>query len=75
MNCSETGYSGRTVAAEIVVIDALMTDKIADGVKVSELESILRKQKHLFLYDDALEKAHTHITTTDEIKRELGGPL
>ena len=73
VSCSKTGYSGRIVIAEIVEIDNRIAERIIDNVKTSELIAFIREQKILSMQEDAIEKVHLKITSTEEIKRELGG--
>jgi type II secretory ATPase GspE/PulE/Tfp pilus assembly ATPase PilB-like protein len=71
--CTGTGYYGRTVAAEIISVDADLAEHIARGIEVESLRKLLKEQNYKTLYEDAREKAIAGITTEAEIRRELGG--
>jgi len=72
LNCNQTGYSGRTVIAEIIPVTAELTDLIAEGLEIEKLRTYLKKQNYKRLFDDAKEKIAKGISTKAEIKRELG---
>jgi type II secretory ATPase GspE/PulE/Tfp pilus assembly ATPase PilB-like protein len=75
-HCSGTGYSGRTAIAEIIPVNAALSDLIAGGITVEQLRpylgTYLEKKKFITLFDDAEEKLHAGISTESEIRRELG---
>jgi len=74
-HCSNTGYWGRTVAAEIVPIDRELSSMIADGVGIGQLRLHLQEKSFKTIFDDAKEKASAGITTEAEIQRELGSSI
>jgi type II secretory ATPase GspE/PulE/Tfp pilus assembly ATPase PilB-like protein len=70
--CSHTGFRGRTVVAESIPVDTILSDMIAGGVGIEQLRRYLQNKKFRTLFDDAEEKAASGITTLSEIRRELG---
>jgi general secretion pathway protein E/type IV pilus assembly protein PilB len=72
--CTGTGYNGRTVIAEILIITAALSDLISRGILAEDMRRTLEESKHRTLHDDAEEKVTEGITTGGEIKRELGIP-
>jgi len=71
-SCSHTGYMGRTVIAEFIPVDVVLSDMISNGVVIEELRRYLQERNFKTLFDDAEEKAASGITTQAEIRRELG---
>jgi general secretion pathway protein E/type IV pilus assembly protein PilB len=71
-SCSNTGFFGRTVVAEIISVDMQLSDMIAAGTTIEQLRDYLQKVHFKTLYDDTKEKLSKGITTETEIKRELG---
>ena len=70
--CSETGYWGRTVAAEIIPMDLEISDMISGDAPIEELRRHLLKRNYKTIFDDAEEKITNGISTKAEIQRELG---
>jgi type II secretory ATPase GspE/PulE/Tfp pilus assembly ATPase PilB-like protein len=73
--CAGTGYAGRTVIAEILLMTSALADCISRGIQAEELRRTLEQGGYRTLLDDAEEKVRAGITTGEEIKRELGIPL
>jgi len=71
-SCFHTGYLGRTVIAEFIPVDVELSDMIAAGTVVEKMQMHLQKRHFKTLYDDAVEKVLSGLTTETEIKRELG---
>ena len=67
--CSQSGYKGRTIIAEIFPVDDTVEQMIVQGYKRREMEAHFRKRKSDFLFDDALRKLADGVTTTSEIER------
>jgi len=74
-HCSQTGFLGRTVIAEFVPMDIVLSDLISTGATAEQIRTHLQKTNFKTLFDDAEEKVKSGITTETEIKRELGGRL
>jgi general secretion pathway protein E/type IV pilus assembly protein PilB len=70
--CSQTGYYGRTVVAEIIMVDAPLADSLAQGIHPESLRALLKQRNYMTLYDDALAKVEEGRTTRAEAQRELG---
>ncbi|MFA6526027.1 MAG: GspE/PulE family protein [Candidatus Buchananbacteria bacterium] len=68
--CSNTGYQGRTVIAELLEVGTELKDIIAeekfDSKKIAEQ---LAKQKYVTLMQDGLVKAMNGLTSVDEVMR------
>jgi len=71
--CRQTGYKGRFIIAEVHRIDDELRDHITAGAPLSTLKTQATKQGVVPL----LAQAATHVaaghTTTDEIRRVVGG--
>lgn len=70
--CSDTGYSGRTVIGEILIIDDEIRDLIYSAASVTVLKAAAVKKGMIPLKDDAIKKAAAGITTIDEVIRVAG---
>jgi type II secretory ATPase GspE/PulE/Tfp pilus assembly ATPase PilB-like protein len=68
-SCGQSGYKGRTVISEIFQIDDSVEEMIVQGAKRKEIEDHYRGKKGIFLFDDAMDKLSTGITTIGEIER------
>ena len=73
--CSDTGFLGRTVIAEVILINIELSDMIAGDIKIEQVRTYLKKASFKTLYDDAEEKVSAGLSTEAEIKRELGARL
>ena len=71
-HCSHTGFRGRTVIAEFIPVDIVLSDMISGGITIDRFRLHLQKTNFKSLYDDAEEKAASGISTESEIRRELG---
>ncbi len=71
--CSNTGYSGRIVAAEIIPINPILADMISNNDKESQLRNAVQKMQISDLREDAKAKIALKITNKAELARELGG--
>lgn len=70
--CSDTGYSGRTVIGEILIIDDEIRELIYSAASVTVLKAAAVKKGMISLKDDAVKKAAAGITTIDEVIRVAG---
>jgi len=70
--CSQTGFAGRTVIAEILSIDTELQDRIAANQTAGQIGTYLRDCGYRTIFDDAVEKLKGNVTTSEEIRRELG---
>lgn len=70
--CSNTGYSGRTVIGEILIIDDEIRELIYSAASITVLKAAAVKKGMIPLKDDAIKKAAAGITTIDEVIRVAG---
>ncbi len=67
--CASLGYKGRTVVAEILVIDDELRKYIMSHVSISEIARYARSKGMVTMYEDGMEKVEKGITTQTEILR------
>jgi type II secretory ATPase GspE/PulE/Tfp pilus assembly ATPase PilB-like protein len=67
--CASLGYKGRTVVAEILVIDDELRKYIMSHVSISEISRYARSKGMVTMYEDGMEKVEKGITTQTEILR------
>ncbi|MDE2385453.1 MAG: Flp pilus assembly complex ATPase component TadA [Alphaproteobacteria bacterium] len=70
--CHSTGYSGRTVIAEILPITPALSKAISAGAAENEIEAFARNGEFRTLAQSAEDKRKAGITTQAEILRVLG---
>lgn len=70
--CGGTGYSGRTVIGEIMIIDDEIRELIYSGASVTALKAAAVKKGMVPLKLDAVKKAAEGITTLEEVLRVAG---
>jgi type II secretory ATPase GspE/PulE/Tfp pilus assembly ATPase PilB-like protein len=70
--CGSTGYSGRTVIGEILVVNDDIKELIYMGASVSSIKDIAVKNGMQPLRDDGIKKAVEGLTTFSEITRVAG---
>lgn len=70
--CGGTGYSGRTVIGEIMIIDDEIRELIYSGASITALKAAAVKKGMVPLKLDAVKKAAEGITTIDEVLRVAG---
>jgi type II secretory ATPase GspE/PulE/Tfp pilus assembly ATPase PilB-like protein len=70
--CRGTGYSGRTVIAEIVPVTKGLARKIRSGASADDLVGYLSRDGFVTMDADAGEKIRAGITTREEVRAELG---
>ncbi|MFP4251370.1 MAG: GspE/PulE family protein [Guyparkeria sp.] len=77
-HCDQTGYVGRTMAYELIVVDRDMANRIARGITTEELRQLAVDKGMRTLTRHALEMARAGITSLEEAYRvrleDLGGP-
>ena len=71
-HCSQKGYKGRTVIAEFIPVDTVLSDLISVGIGIEKMRIHLLKTGFRNLSDDAEEKIALNITNKSEVRRELG---
>ena len=71
-DCSNTGYSGRTIIGELLEVDRDLKDIIAKEQFDSKIvDNQLKKQGYINLFQDGIIKALSGITTVNEIMRAI----
>jgi type II secretory ATPase GspE/PulE/Tfp pilus assembly ATPase PilB-like protein len=70
-NCGNTGFAGRTIAAELFVNDSGLEDLIMKREPASVVTAYLRRRGIKSLLKEGLEKAAAGITSIEEIEREI----
>ncbi len=68
-HCSNTGYKGRIVIAEILVMDQQMKRLILEDASSVDLISEARKQNFITMREDGLIKVAQGLTTLEEVHR------
>ncbi|MCX8044743.1 MAG: GspE/PulE family protein [Desulfobacterota bacterium] len=70
--CNYSGYLGRTVAGEILVVDDPMREMIYQGGSLQMIRERAINNGMRLMREDALEKAAAGITSYEEIVRVIG---
>lgn len=70
--CNYTGYIGRTVAGEILVVDDGMREMIYQGGSLQMIRDRAIKNGMRLMRQDALDKAAAGITSYEEVVRVIG---
>ncbi|WP_420434328.1 GspE/PulE family protein [Hyphobacterium sp.] len=79
--CRETGYTGRVAVFEAACIDGALRETVAQGASAETLEAAAREGGYLSMFEDAMLKARTGVTSVSEVLRvlasntEAGAPL
>ena len=68
-HCDHTGYVGRTMAYELIVVDREMSNHISGGVTTEELRHLAEERGMRTLTRHALEMARGGITSLEEAFR------
>jgi type IV pilus assembly protein PilB len=67
--CSNSGYSGRLVIAEVIEITESMQDVITKGSNLNEIKAEAKRQGVLTMKEDGFIKALLGMTTIEEVLR------
>ena len=65
--CNNTGYRGRVVLTEAMLIDDTIRDLIAKRAGYMEIQDAARKGGMSTLYEDGLKKVESGVTSLDEV--------
>ena len=65
--CNHTGYKGRTLIQEMLIVDDELASLISSGANVSTIYDYLKKQGFKTLKDDAFNKVKNGITNFEEV--------
>ncbi len=68
-SCSNTGYNGRIVVAEVVVVDNKMKELILNNSSIVDLISTARKAGLVTMREDGFLKVAQGLTTLEEVFR------
>lgn len=69
--CNETGYSGRTCAAELLMINDEIRSLIIEKADASKIKRAAKKYGMITLREDALSKVYDGITSIEEVVRAI----
>lgn len=67
--CQGTGYVGRTAVFELLEVTDELRQAVAQGASLSQIKSLARKRKMLYLQEQALRKVMAGETSVKEILR------
>jgi type II secretory ATPase GspE/PulE/Tfp pilus assembly ATPase PilB-like protein len=70
--CGNTGYSGRTVIGEILIVDDEMRELIFSEAAITTMRSAALSKGMILLKEDGLKKAAQGITSLEEVIRVTG---
>jgi type IV pilus assembly protein PilB len=70
--CNHTGYAGRTVMSELLVMGDKLRSAVTAKADTSDLNKIAREEGMVPLFADGLRKIRDGRTTTEEVTRTLG---
>jgi type II secretory ATPase GspE/PulE/Tfp pilus assembly ATPase PilB-like protein len=70
--CYMTGYSGRTIIGEVLVVDDEIRELIYSGASITALKERARQKGMITLKEDGLLKASRGVTTIEEALRVAG---
>jgi type II secretory ATPase GspE/PulE/Tfp pilus assembly ATPase PilB-like protein len=73
--CRHTGYRGRTIVAEVLVVTPDMQRAIARGVDGTELTSLAKRGGMRTLWEAGLERVVTGVTSLHELLDNIAAPL
>jgi type II secretory ATPase GspE/PulE/Tfp pilus assembly ATPase PilB-like protein len=69
--CSQTGYLGRVVISEIMIMNHNIRSAILKGVSTDEVREIARESGMITMWRDGMLKAQAGITTPSEVLRNI----
>lgn len=69
--CGNTGYKGRTVVAETLILDEELRKYIMSRASMEEINRYATSKGMKTMYEDAVDKIEKGITTEEEINRML----
>ncbi|MFA4917052.1 MAG: ATPase, T2SS/T4P/T4SS family [Syntrophales bacterium] len=70
--CNGTGFSGRSVLGEVLIIDDELRELIFSDVPITAIQSAAVKKGMITLKEDGLRKVASGITSLDELLRVVG---
>jgi len=69
--CSQTGYLGRTVISEIMVMNHDLRNAILNNADADEIREVARNSGMISMWHDGMLKAKVGITTPSEVLRNI----
>lgn len=69
--CNNTGYTGRTVVGEIMVVSDEIKEMIVEGASLGKLRDAALRNGMVPLRVSALQKVRDHVTSIQEMKRVI----
>ncbi len=70
--CNHTGYYGRTIIAELLVMEDKLRSAIIAKASTNELHKVAREEGMTPLFQNGLRKVRDGRTTTEDLIRSLG---
>ncbi|NOX16173.1 MAG: type II/IV secretion system protein [Epsilonproteobacteria bacterium] len=67
--CSQTGYMGREMLSEILIVSETISSMIAQGKSKEEIKKQALKEGFVDMYKDGILRAANGVTTLDEVAR------
>jgi type II secretory ATPase GspE/PulE/Tfp pilus assembly ATPase PilB-like protein len=74
-SCSQSGYIGREVIAETLLMTPEVRELILKRAAEREIESVARTQGMTTMREQGLAKVRAHVTTLDEVFRTTVGEM
>ncbi|MBT8764149.1 type II/IV secretion system protein [Desulfohalobiaceae bacterium Ax17] len=71
-SCAQSGYLGRTLVYEILLLDSELRSLLERGVPIYELAQTIKQKGFKSMFDIGVAKIKAGLTTLEEIKRVLG---
>ena len=75
LECSGTGYHGRTAICELLDLTDRIREMIVDRRPTSEIKRVAREEGMTTLRQDGWRKVQQGITTIDEVARVTAGDI
>ena len=69
--CNHTGYKGRVVISEVLLIDQEMKDVISTKPTITSISKIAKKNGFVSMQIDAILKIVKGITSFEEVQKQL----
>ncbi|MBI2634652.1 type II/IV secretion system protein [Candidatus Peregrinibacteria bacterium] len=70
-DCSSTGYKGRTVIAETLILSVAMKDLILKNAPLADLSAQAKKEGMVTMQEDGIAKVIAGVTTLEEVHRVI----
>jgi len=70
--CNHTGYIGRTLVYEILVVDRDVREAMERDIELTQLEEMAKRKGFRTMFDVGVTKVQRGITTVEELQRVLG---